>query len=235
MGRHDGLLTHSEAAKILRLAPVALRLIVHRGLIRPAKVGKNSKDYLYWEDDIYAYQRVRGKEDSLPDLIITSKQALALSRANNRKLKHLYRFLGLDTPQLPADEESVYRLYDKAISFLEDNTSELTPASILYWATTINAIDEAYLTLLEQYSQVDTTWESFLDLANKLMRLRCSYNGPSHTFAYSCLDSARKNLRHVAYFYVRAKHGQKIANQALGKEAATEEVIAHLYPSSVVG
>lgn len=233
MGRNDGRVTHAEAAEILDVTERHLRHMVRQGIIKPVKLGSSTAGHLYAAEEVNAILEARLSSTSLPAVARTALQAQALSRSISGKLDIICRFLGLENNRLSYDEEAVRGLLVRVQETLKEDFSELRSGAIVEWAATFNSFDEPYLQVVADILKTDNPWVPYLALANDLMVKRSRVEDSNLTFAYACLDAARRNLRHVAYFYVLAKHGIRTANNLFTKDAVNDEIIAQLYPTTV--
>ena len=235
MGTEQHLISHTKAARILDITRRHLWRLVRQGIIFPAKRGDGVREALYRPEEIYAVLEMRKSKLSLdmPSVAAMALQAQALSRSVEGRLRSLCRLLGIVENRLRRDEESMFDLHQRVRNTLEEDLSTMTSASIIEWASIFNSIDEAYLTVLEVFTNDPNPWQRYMLLANTLMVHRNPAEDAGVSFAYACLDSSRRNLRHAAYFYVFAKNGQRTADNLFTKEAATEEVIAQLFPHAI--
>lgn len=233
MGRNDGLLTHADAAKTLDITEHHLRHLVRQGYIKPAKTGRRVSDALYRPEEVNALLELRIKRIDLPTVAMMAMQAQATGRSVANKLDKICRFLGLENNQLSYDEESVFNLHLRVREALKDDFSTLRAGAVLKWASVFNSFDEAYLSIVEKHTLNESPWDIYLELVNTIMTQRSQEADSNLSFAYACLDSARRNLRHVAYFYVLNKQGQRVADTLFSKDTINEEIIAQLYPRAI--
>lgn len=225
MGRNEDRVGLDEAAKLLGVSTRQVRYMVRQGRILPVP----GDALLFRLEDVNALLELRLRRMDLPATTGLAMQAHCLSRSTSDRLDKLYRFLGLENNRLLYDEDHVVALYFKAKDVLEEDLSKLENEAVLEWATTFNAIDESYLRMVEQHTFNETPWEPYLSLAHAIMEQRAGNESSNANFAYACLDSGRRHLRFVAYFFVRNKNGAKVADASF-EEGADEEVIAQLYP-----
>lgn len=230
MGRHDDLLTHAEAAKRLDVTTRHLSHMVRQGHIQPAVVGKRLADSKYREEDVNALLTLKTQRVTMPQVASLALRAHCLSLSTAERLAKICVFLGLENNQLRLDEDSVFELHVRVQDALSSDLTELGAGAIMEWAGVFNALDEAYLKLLEGYTQNASPWEPYLKLATALMAQSSAAKDANERFAYTCLDGARRNLRHVSYFYVLTRSGARMANDLFIDEV-DEEVIAQLYPT----
>lgn len=233
MGRNDGLLTHREAAKALDVTEHHLRHLVRQGYLKPARQGRRVRDSLYRPEEVNALLELRLRRIDLPTVATMALQAQAVSRSIENKLSQICRLLGLENNRLKYDEDSVYNLHVRVNATLTEDLTTMRTGAILEWATVFNSFDEEYLRVLEHFTLDDKPWGVYLELANKLMANRSQEADSNLGFAYACLDTARRNLRNVSYFYALARRGQRVANEFFAKNEIDEEIITQLYPRRI--
>lgn len=233
MGRQDDLINHKQAAKLLGVTVRHFRKMVRNGVILPERIGSHCQEAGYRPEEVYALLELRGRRLHMPSIATMALQAQALSRTTAKRLERLCQFLGIENNRLAHDEDSVFNLHMRVREALKENLVTLKAPSIIEWAAVFNSFDEAYLGLIEHYTLNDSPWDMYLQLANNLMAYRNPELDAGLNFAYACLDASRRNLRHVAYFYTAQKHGRYIAEELFTKAAATEEIIAQLFPRSI--
>ena len=232
MGRNPHLLTHAEAADALGVSPRWLTELVHQGEVRPAVRHGKIRDALYRWVDIHALLELRSKCLDMPSVARMARQAAVVSHSVSDRLDMLCQLLGVESNRLEYSEEAMYQLYVRAYEAVTGNVI-FTAEHIIGWSSILNGIDEPYLRLLEDISGCTSPWELYLELANKLAQQRDQENDTNLAFAHACLESARKSLRHVAYFYVVGRRGSRLADELFINNVATDEVIAQLYPRHV--
>jgi DNA-binding transcriptional MerR regulator len=207
-----------------------LRHMVRQGHIKPAAYGRRIYDATYRVEEINALLELKLRRVDLATVASVATQAHALSSSTATKLDQLCRFLGLENNRLSTDEEDVFLLYMRVQEALKKNFHEARSPELFEWAATINAIDEAYLDIVENFTLNKQPWSTYLDLANQLMDQRSAEADSNLNLAYTFLDTARKNLRHVAYFYVMKRQGSRLANDLFDPDEVTDEVIGQLFP-----
>ncbi len=230
MGRNDGLISFAEAAARLDVTHAHLGHMVRQGYLRPAKIGRNKHHHLFRQEDVNAVLTMRRRGVDLPKLAVATMQAHSLSLSNAAKLEKICAFLGLENNRLRTDEDSIFTLHLKTVETLKTDLYRTTPAAVLEWASTFNAIDEGYLQLLETFTNDPHPWCAYLDLANAMMTRQNPGPATNLDFAYGCLDAARRHLRHVSYFFVMVRSGERVANKAFIKAELDDEIIAQLHP-----
>lgn len=230
MGRNDDLLSFAETADRLDVTRSHLGHMVRQGYIRPAKVGRHRNDARFRPEDVHAVLELRRNGTDLSKLAAMAAQARSLSLSNAAKLEKLCAFLGLENNRLRTDEDSVFMLHMKVHDTYELELSDLRAGAVMEWASTFNGIDEAYLQIVSEFTKDPEPWRAYLSLANKMMAEQNTKSEANLKFAYACLDSARRHLRHVGYFYVTVRSGERLANDLFVRDAVDDEIIAQLHP-----
>lgn len=231
MGRNEGLIGYHDAARMLDVTSKHFSYLVRQGHIRPAKIGRRLKDARYRVSDLEAYLNARGRGMDLAQTASTAIQARSIALSATERLEKICLYLGLENNRLRTDEESVYQLYVRVAEELRTDVSDMAADAIMEWASILNGIDEAYLQLLEYYTKAEHPWENCLNLANAIMAQQGAVVDANTRFAYACLDAARRSLRHVSYFYVLTRSGERVAADVFRSGTVDEEIIAQLYPS----
>ncbi len=230
----DSELTHLQTAQILGISTRQLYNVVRQGRLFPIDRGARQAEMRFRPDEVYALLSVKSRGLDLADTTNLAVQAHALSRATMRRLDRLVRFMGLEINRLDYNEDAVYHLHLKAKNALNSDLAGMSFSNVMDWATTLNAIDESYLRIVEEYTLDQSPWSTYLTLANAVFDQTpvSVIKAPSTSAAYACLDVARKSLRRAAYFYVHTKHGATIADDVF-TEGIDEEIIGHLYPAPI--
>ncbi len=230
MGRNAELLSFEETMALLKVGRRHLGDLVRKGYIRPAKIGRHLRNAEFRPEEVHALLDIRRRSTDLPKIAAMAGQARALSLSNAATLEKLCVFLGLNNNRLRTDEESIFVLHMKAQDALKTQLSDLSAAGVLDWAATLNGIDEGYLELLEGFTKDTQPWSLYLELANQIANQQNERTETNLRFAYTCLDAARRHLRHVSYFYVMTKFGERTANKMFIKGQVDDEIIGQLYP-----
>lgn len=234
MPRADGLLVQGEVAEILSISRRHICNLVRQGRLLPVDRGFRGED-LFRAEEVYALLEMKNRRLDLADTANLAVQAHALSRSMLSRLDKLCQMFGLTVNRLSHDEDAVYHLHLKVRDTTATDLSELRTGALMEWASTLQAIDESYLRIVEEFTLDADPWSSYLVLANEIMRQRRANTtvDTNTVFAYNCVDSARKHLRHVSYFYIRIKHGADVADKAVTEADVDEEIIGQLYPGTV--
>ena len=227
------LISHNETAKKLGITPRWLTGLVRQGAILPAQKGGKIQDNLYRPAEVNALRELRRQAVDLPSVAGMAVQARSLSQATAARLDMLCRFLGITSTRLSIEEEDMFQLHLRAVRALQGDFYALRANDVIDWATTLGAIDEAYLGAVEYATETRSPWAIYLQLANELAQKRSMEADSDLSLAYACLDSSRRSLRHVAYFYVLSRDGKRQANRMFTDHEGIDEVIAQLFPNSL--
>jgi len=193
-------LTHLQTAEVLGITARQLYNIVRQGRLFPINRSARQAEMRFRAEEVYALLSVKDRRLDLADTTNLAVQAHALSRSTMRRLDRLVRFMGLEINRLDYNEDAVYHLHTKVLRSLKEDLSELTAEEVLEWATTLNAIDESYLRIIESYTLDSSPWSKYLALANAVFDQTpvSVIKAVGSSTAYACLDFARKNLRRTA-------------------------------------
>jgi hypothetical protein len=230
----DERITAKEAARMLGVTTRMVRYWTRKGIIRPFKPGGSvSAVPMYLRTEIDALLEARSKKVDLQTVATMARQAHVSSRQLERTVSRLLEIIGANIPMLSLKEENVHALYLQVEDALEQDYQP--PADeVLEWARIFYAVGEEYLGLIEEVVEDEEPWAKLLELSNSL-----SVRAPRDLFsgdkeleaAYGYLEMARRNMRNVAYFYIRNRHGSRAASGAFpGTGDITEEVIALAFP-----
>jgi DNA-binding transcriptional MerR regulator len=225
----EAAVSQTEAARMLRVTPRTLGNFVRRGVLEPFYV-TGSREKHFHVAEVAALADVYGKKLDLVTIAGIATRALAVAKANEHALQDLLRLLRLERKVLGTHPSELGELWIRTEEFLEDprlpSCEELED-----WALTLNAIDETFLALLERHTGSIEPWKPFLDVAQKLAAFREATRAevsPDFRVAYDMLESARRNLRTVAYFYARQSKSPRTANDLFGTEGVTDKLLALL-------
>lgn len=208
-----GTLSATEAARLLKVETRTLRQMVRRGLIRPVSRGPANR-LRFHLSDIAAASRVRNARLELHLVSNVAHQALALAENTERRLGELYTLLGIGFSPLSTGQEAVAQLFEEAEHLLEQKKLELTVEEVRTWARTFLAMTESYLLLTEDTLGRQETWQTFVTLAEKLCEQAPRGQFTFHKdleSAYGFLEAGRRNVFSCAFFFVRNRHGHKVA------------------------
>lgn len=231
------MITQEEAADVLDVSVRQLNRLCHAGILTAHYLegGEFSAPRTFNEADVMAYLEIRDKKINVSTLAVIARQAYVASRAVERQLEQVTHYLGLNLPHLSHRRQDVMRLYVQVEDALEIVDRDIKPDKIIEWARIFYAIGEEYLWLIEDLLEDPEPWKNLLELANTLYK-----NAPRETFnenkrlasAYGFLNAGRINLRSVSYFYIRNKHGDRVASLMFPASQGdrTERIINLAFP-----
>lgn len=212
---HTGTLSSQEAAEILKVETSTLRQMVRRGLIRP--VGKGAVNRLRFHlSEVAAASRIRNARVELHTVSNVAHRALALAEMTEQRVQELYTLLGIGYSPLPVDATAVVRMFNEAEQLLELEEPMLSVDDVRSWAKAFLAMTTSYFTLTEDSVGRSETWNVYVDLVEKLCE-----QAPRGLFnfhkdleaAYGFLEAGRRNVFSCAFFFVRARHGMRVATE----------------------
>lgn len=217
MGRKpqtDGLVPKEEAARILSVSTRTVERMAKQGVLPSTQEG------LFRLSDLSAVSEVLvdGGKFDLASLAQAAIKATVTARRAEKGLEQLSVLLGLDLPELPMEQEEVLALYVKASEANKLGVEDPRATDILEWSRTFLAVTEEFLDLVSVYTSSQEPWRVFMELAQELSQRAPKARFPGErdlAAAYSCLNLSRRNLRQVAYFYVRGKKGKRFADKLL--------------------
>ena len=231
MGTTGEWVTVDAAARLLRVTRATIFNYRRRGLL-VSGYRKDRKTYFRRVDVLAIKQTKHGTRD-IVEVSHLATRALAQSEQCERKLNELLGLLGLTNVALDTSEKGIRDLYER-LRILAKARDPLTIASqVFHIAKSILAVDEAYLQLVAKYVSAEEPWDVFLAASNKiaeLMPVRWLSTDPELAASYGYLNAARRHIRSVAYFYVRAMSGKRAADATFIGDSAFDPLIATLFP-----
>jgi hypothetical protein len=213
------MLTSDEAAAMLEVSTQTLFGMVKSGILRaeyPDGKCLNSQ-VLFHPDEVEAVMEIRGKRLDLAQVATMARQAYVASRQTERVVKRFMDLAGMNAPMLSYKDADVYALHVRVEDALLADVSEMSAYEIMEWAKIFYAVGEEYLMLIRVVAEDEEPWRKLLELSTKLCaeapigRIGVEADLKS---AFAHLSLARRNMRNVAYFYVRSQHGKQIAGRA---------------------
>ncbi len=222
----EELVSIEVASRMLRVSHWTIHKWCRDGRMQPVYKEANGKKHFPIQE-IAALAEVLHQKITLPEVAAIATRALATALANERRLDELFRVLGLRRKVLSTESSEVLALYARAQQCLE-NDQPTSYEELEDWATTLFAIDEAYLSLVQKETASDEPWHVFLTLANKLdvnKTFDLSQSAPEFRIAYQTLNGARMHIRQVAYMFCRHHHGSRVASKAFGTSKASDRLL----------
>jgi hypothetical protein len=225
-------ITTTEATQILKVSKAQVLAWAERGLLERTYFGKMRR---YRLDEVEGLSRVlpRGGPFDFGSFAAKADLAYAKSSTLERRVDALYDLFGLNRNTLDLQESKVRGLQEKVEEALLE-TEQPSVEVVREWAGTLFAVDEAYLSLIEQYVGTKEPWKRLLDLGYKLTveaPFQLFDERPEYRPAYGYLQAARSQLRSVAYFYCRGHRTGSMADRLFGKpDEVTTRIMGLLYP-----
>lgn len=226
MGSEEAYLTVEETAKQLAVHPSQIHAWNRAGWLEAHYPNGRLGGKRFRPEDIQDFQELRGLEKSglrckLPQLAM---KAIVTSRRAERRIEEIANYLGLDAPALSPDKEDVVLMYMKLQSFCA-RPSIKDQQEAIEMAKSLLGITEEYLSLVEQYTGDKEPWQLYTEVA-KALAGQCSPGTDARGFA----EHARRNLRNVAYFYLRSTRGAREAGKIFPGENYSSKLVRTLFP-----
>jgi excisionase family DNA binding protein len=227
MGSKEVYITVEQAAKILGVHFSQVHAWERAGWLEAYYPGGRVGGKRFREEDVRDFLELRGPDGfgfrwKLPQLAM---KAVISSRRSEKRIEEIARYLGLDAPSLGVEKEEVLVFLAKLEEFRKTPKVKKQVEAIEL-ARTLLAVTEEYLDLVSSYTGDKEPWKVFLDTA-KILAEQCSPGTDARGFA----EHARRNLRNVAYFYLRASKGPHEAGRLFPGESYTSRLIRTLFPS----
>lgn len=225
------LLSLSEAAEFLKVEEKNLRSWAAKGFVEKVYVEKRLRFRRAHLEAVAPLLHGSGEID-IGTIAARANLGFSLAKTLERRLNEVVDLFGLNRNQLDLHPRAVRDLCELVEDALLDS-AEPTLEQVRYWAAVLFAIDEAYLLLVQEYVGLAEPWTRFMDLGYKLAA-EAPYdrfaNQPEMRPAYAYLESARSQLRMVAYFFCRGEHGGSLTDEAFGmRERVTPRILGLLY------
>ena len=184
--------------------------------------------------DVEAIRELKRRRLDLPSIAAMAAQALYANRTLERSVRRLLDVLGADMPIMLLDEDSARILLSRTKAMLKSMCTP-TASDVLRWSRTFYALGEEHMAQIELYTGEKEPWRPFLELAEKLCGdvAEITTVNTQLEVAYGYLMMARRNVRNVAYHYVRAHEGRSMAAKTFPHVTGDvhEEVLALMFPS----
>jgi hypothetical protein len=225
------LVNGEQAASILGVTSSQLQKMLRRGILKPAPESPSTvANRLYRMTDIAALKEIREKGSNPEAAFVEAKRASMEARALRRELDQIRFVLGLNTPHIATDRDSVVSLLLRAEDALREPASR-NPTVLLEWAKTLYGLTESHFEAITFYTDQKEPWRAFLRLGRKLCDgqdvLVTRYN-PELETTYQLLNTGLRTARRTAYFHVRTLYGKELAAEMFPevKGCPHEDVIA---------
>jgi hypothetical protein len=225
----------AEAADLLSTTQLSVRQLIRRGFLRAVYLGGVSmrEPPRLHHAEVAAYAELRFKNIGLPEVAAMAKIANVHTAGLERQLERLMEFLGVDIPTIDLRDDAVLRLYAEVEHLLDFSELPVTPQFIMLWARRFYVTGEEVFEQVERVTGDAEPWQKFLDLSTRMFRDRPETKDMELESAYRFLLVGRRFMRQAAYFYVRSKHGTRLAHH-LFKEVEGDinhKILTVLMPS----
>lgn len=220
MGSGD-VINQRKAAEILEVTPQMVAYMTRKGELRQKMVdGQNFGGQVFYDvEEVSALKEARERGQTITDVAETAAQAFAAARVSQRKLEVLESILGLKTPSIPLNTESVQALHLEAE---EDLKLVINGAEkVNYWANKFFAMCEEYLEWATKVTGDENAWEVYLRLSQRLLEnedFQSAAFDPMENMAYRRLQASRKQLRQAIFTYMLQKYGKQQAFKVFPSE-----------------
>ena len=156
----------------------------------------------------------------LPQLAM---RAIVSTKRTERRLDELMEYLGLVGETLSTGKDDVVALCLQSEATLREPPVK-DDAMVMHWAKKLLAVTEEYLELVCLYKGDEEPWKLFMQLGVEMTKRAESERAKAY------IEHARRNLRHVAYFYERGAKGIKAANARFPDERYSGKLLQRLLP-----
>lgn len=182
------------------------------GLLRAKLVGNAN---MYDPNEVHQLKKIREEGMSIPEIAARAARAEMTAYRLERQVTQLLSVIGADIPSADLAPEAVVALHLK----IEDAAKSADFADvgdIMFWARTFQSLSEQYFHVVSKQFETEEPWRPYLELSNKLLKgapFAALKTDVELAIAYNYLELARRNLRQVMFFYVRATSNKRIAHR----------------------
>lgn len=230
---HEDLLDAVTVSELLGIDPHSIHKLQERGFLLPVRI--TPRKVRYRREDVLALAEARklGEMD-WGQTTLAALQARAIARATEKKVQQLFLMLGADTFRLGVEEDEVLQVYTKVCQLHQAEKKNLEADEVLELVQIFMAINEDYFVLVKKITGDPAPWRTFLEtvqlLCEHMPREEFQYNKEKEA-AYGLLNSARKHLYHVCYFFIRKNEGQEVVEKEFPRvKRYDERIINYLRP-----
>jgi DNA-binding transcriptional MerR regulator len=223
------LISSKEAAEILGIGMRQLSKLASEGYIFPQQKKGDRRSNYYDPNEIAAFAQLRKEGVNLVKLAAQVQRTDIRSRRTERLQQHLFSVIGADVPLLKLDRESVIAMHLKVQDALE--LPVFTQNEVLEWAKTFYSMGEEYFETVGSIIETDDPWKPYTDLAKKIALMapfREMEADVEVKAVYNYLKIATRFMRQAAFFYVRARYGERSAYRTFPESTgdAHEDILA---------
>lgn len=220
MGRD--LLTVAETSALLEVSSRTISKHIQEGLLAPIYVNKRP---MLLRVDVENLDEARRLDISPRKAKLLATQALAATRALERRIAFLEELLGAKKQVPPTDAESVSTIFIEANDDLDEIPISLS--RVMYWAGFFMTVGEEFFDVVYATTEDDDAWQIFLELGQAISEelLKLELN-PDMRAAWNYLEVGRRNLRTTLFQHLRARLGIRAALKTLGEpEDVHDEIL----------
>jgi hypothetical protein len=224
--RVEPVITLSEAAEILDVSVRQVRNYITDGTLVPTypEGRKLNAPILVSREDVAALAEFLGTRMGIAELASIARRAYVSSRSLERVVRRINTIMGANIPIPNLGKEEILETYLKIEQALEDD-HVLTADEVTEWARVFYAAGEEYFEAVAEHTASPEPWKNFLALASKLKKEAPTYTADSElTIAFNYIAVATRFMRQAAYFYVRNKHGLRVAGRMFPETA--DDIVA---------
>lgn len=211
MGR-EGLVTRSQAAKILGVTPKHVALLARRGVLTrvPQDGTLLTREELFSEEEVSAYAEAREQGGVSVGVRALAQQAWAAARSAQRRVELLEKLLGVGlAPPLEHTKEAILSL--RALAE-EDLTRHINGATkVNFWADQLFRMCDIYIGAVAAQG-FEPPYEPYLSLCHQLLIAEDHTDAdPTVRTAYRRLRASRIRFRESIFTYYLRTEGKRKA------------------------
>lgn len=225
----DDLIDVREAAKLLEVTTRTIENMVKSGMLTPVfkQPPKEKVQRFFSLSEVAAVANLKSMKIDVATTANMAIRALTLAQSTQRQLEDITALLGFDSRSLPIDEVEIVALQIRIQEALE-RVDLMTAVEVKEWAKIFLNVTEEYLRLVAQYVKDERPWKGFLLLAEKIGQEEHKNGDQLLLAAHAFMETARKHLRQVAYFYARVQEGRHPAARIIPKATGIDEDLISL-------
>lgn len=219
----DEILSTEQAADILGIDSRLVRSYIYRGVLK--RVDEKGKDIHVLLSDVASLAGMLASRFDFARVAQTAMKALVAVSQLSLRLRRVEGLLGVNSTALDTSEEAVVAFHRECTDIVGDYTQDMSADEVLRWAHKLANVTEEYIAACVLYTGDQEPWQTFLLAAQKLYEA-----APRDVFryrkdlevAYGYIAAARRHIRQVAYFYLRAELGVRKANHMFPEMGGTD-------------
>lgn len=223
-----------EAANLLQVSDNTVRKWVKAGKLRVVERPETAvRTWRLDAEEVLSLSKFFQQGTSFIDVALFAVHAQYMAQVHEKRLERLERLLGLNTPHLGLDFNSVIELYLEAEALLQAPDLVVEHELAMQWATRFMGMNESYFYILEDHAADPMAWKRYVDLSQRLLDDlgKTSTNRFLTDMARGYAEAARRHIVASAYFFLVGRRGEVLAKRFLGGlQDLDDAVIAFLYP-----